>query len=511
MDEWRVGVSKADITPPLHVPELGFIPRQHRFTGVHDRLYARALALSASDGKALLISADSIGFHWSLLGDDRNFIEELRQRLYQGTQIPPENILIAATHAHSTPETLSLTPFLEAPGAREWVGSLLNVMVMAGISAWRERKPAIGYVAEGNVFGIGWSRRILSKDGKAYRRPYRPADDQVVREEDDPSLGLVLFVREDGLIVLTHFTAHPTVVQVNDQISADYPGALTHFVDANLPGCLSCLFFQGACGDVNTFYQTTSNFQDVRDYGTALACEALKHAHLIVLHHRHQWDNGKALGLLTKKRPWRCAVLTPSVIATIERRVLPPRSDLPDPQTAERSYLEALSLVGGDRWWMRSDRPLSQEEKSLGQMVLTQWNRWQTVLRAADERNRTVEVQVIALGPLALVGVSGELFVGPGNRIKASSSFPFTWVVGYANGYVGYLTDTGAFDAGGYEVSLGPWTACADGSGDIVADMAHRLLAQVRSKIKGSVDLASQRTHPTSSEMEMSARKTRGG
>ncbi len=91
-------------------------------------------------------------------------------------------------------------------------------------------------------------------------------------------------------------------------------------------------------------------------------------------------------------------------------------------------------------------------------------------------------MQVIALGEAALVGVSGELFVSPALWLKSNSPFPFTFVIGYANGYNGYLTVHGAWSQGGYEVSMGQWTLCGDGSGKIIAERALNLLLQMANR-----------------------------
>ena len=104
------------------------------------------------------------------------------------------------------------------------------------------------------------------------------------------------------------------------------------------------------------------------------------------------------------------------------------------------------------------------------------WERWRTAVRGRNEWERKVEVQVIRLGEAALVGVSGELFVAPALWLKCQSPFPFTFVIGYANGYNGYLTTQGAWAQGGYEVSMGQWALCGDGSGERVAEQALRLL-----------------------------------
>jgi hypothetical protein len=46
----RAGFGKVDVTPPLAIPYLSFYPRQTPFEGVHDRLYARAMAVELVEG-----------------------------------------------------------------------------------------------------------------------------------------------------------------------------------------------------------------------------------------------------------------------------------------------------------------------------------------------------------------------------------------------------------------------------------------------------------------------------
>jgi len=472
---WRVGVSCADITPPLHIPELGFVPRQHRFQGVHDPLFAKALAAETDDGAAIIVTADAIGFHRNLLGDDKDFIAEFRKRVSQVTGVAFDAIMLAASHAHSTPETIGLTPLREVEGAAEWVEVLLDKLVACAVSAWKERKPAKAYVSVGEVVGVSWSRRIVGKDGKVYRLPDRPPDDQVDREDYDPQLGILLFRCNDGDIVLVNFTCHPTVVQVNDFVSADYPGALMRFVESHLPNCKMCLFTQGACGDVNPVYQTTSDFDDVALYGMVLAGEVIKQVALLRLHYGHPEREGVAQ-TFRRISGWRSAELTPHITVARSEFVLPQRTDLPAPSEAEAKYREALAKVDGQIWWMRSERPLSEEEKRIGAEVRNAWERWRTALRGRNEWERRAEVKVIRLGEAALVGISGELFVSLGLSIKRSSPFPFTFVVGYANGYNGYLSPEEAWEQGGYEVSIGQWAMCGQGSGEIVMSMAERLL-----------------------------------
>lgn len=478
---WLVGVAKCQITPPLFVPELGFIPRQHRFIGVHDELYARAISVTCGEKSAIIVSADAIGFHRNLLSNG-DFVEEFREIVKRATGVPKEAIMLTATHAHSTPETIMLTPIREIQGIDGWILELLEKLAKCAISSWEERKEARAYVAVGEVVGVAWSRRILGRNGKVYRINNRPSDEDVLSEPYDKDVSVLLFRREDGDIALVNFACHPVTVQVNDLISADYPGVVTEFVEKSLPNCRLCIFIQGACGNVNPVYQTTGDFADVQNYGIAIAGEIIKQIGLIRLHFGHP-EREDIASTFRRVSGWRSSELTPKIEYISRKILLPERHDLPDVEQVEMEYRKALEEIGGENWWMRAERDLTDEEKKIGQKIRSLWDRWMTAIRGRDEKERTAEVQVIALGEAAIVGFSGELFVEPGIRVKTESPFQFTIVVGYANGYNGYLTTFGSFSQGGYEVSLGQWALCGDGSGDILADFAIKLLKEVYDKI----------------------------
>jgi hypothetical protein len=50
------------------------------------------------------------------------------------------------------------------------------------------------------------------------------------------------------------------------------------------------------------------------------------------------------------------------------------------------------------------------------------------------------------------------------------------FVVGYANGYLGYFPIQRAYDEGGYEVIQGAWSRVAPGSAERLQDLAAKLL-----------------------------------
>ncbi|MCJ7550445.1 MAG: hypothetical protein MUQ30_12270, partial [Anaerolineae bacterium] len=89
-------------------------------------------------------------------------------------------------------------------------------------------------------------------------------------------------------------------------------------------------------------------------------------------------------------------------------------------------------------------------------------------------------VQVIRVGSLALVGVPGELFSGLGRQIKEALPDCQTFIVGYANGDVGYIPDRAAYGGGGYEVTdaykyYGYPAALAPEAGEMIVRASVRL------------------------------------
>ena len=82
----------------------------------------------------------------------------------------------------------------------------------------------------------------------------------------------------------------------------------------------------------------------------------------------------------------------------------------------------------------------------------------------------------MSIGPVRWIGLPGEPFVETGLALKQAGA---TFVVGYANGYVGYLPIRRAYDEGGYEVELGNWSRVAPGSAERLQSIAERLLSRL--------------------------------
>ena len=207
----------------------------------------------------------------------------MRAEVERRTGIPGAHVLLAASHAHSTPQSTDIADLAEVfPGAGAWLEVLAGQIAEAVARAWAGRRPAVLRGTTGLCPGVAWNRRILTRDGRLVRLAARPPDDQVLKEPRDDRVPLLLVSDATSLPgdpghwrgALMGFTCHPTTVQVQPLVSADYPGVACATVERELEA-EACLFLQGACGDVGPVRATTG-FRDVAVYGRALGGEALR-------------------------------------------------------------------------------------------------------------------------------------------------------------------------------------------------------------------------------------------
>lgn len=443
----QAGTGRVDITPPLTIPYLGYEPRHAFFQGVHDPLYARAVALDDGATQVILIAADSIGYANDVLGPGRNFTAEVRRRIEERTGVPAAHIMLATTHAHSTPETANLRRLLDTPAAAPWLDVLMDQLASAAAMAFTQRQPSHIKAGTGQVVGVSRNRRVVGKEGRILAGAASTAEAERANPGAlDLQVGVLLLESRDNhtRTVLTNFACHPVTVQVQPLVSADFPGPAMHFVEQSVPHCVNSLFLQGACGNINPRRNTT-DFADVERYGLMLGGEVVK----------------VVMGLSAPDYPASAPTL-----AVASETVLLPVRDLPPREPAQQAYTAATVALAA---------AASEDER----------NRWRARQRMAEETLILIdrgaapipaEVQVIRIGDSALVALPGEPFVELGLAIKARSVASHTFVIGYANDWIGYLTTPQAWEEGGYEVSPGPWTRVGPTGGEQVVEKAVELI-----------------------------------
>ena len=196
-DALEAGAAKIDITAPVGAPLNGYGSRMGRdSTAVHDPIWARALYLDDGDTRLFLVSIDMIGI-----------MPELRARVLElATEIvPSENIILTATHTHSSQGATTrniLIRFVSGRYIPEVLEHNARGIVDAMRNAYEKRKrAALGY-AVGKQEGLSVNRRY----------PDGPVDNQV---------GVISVEDADGnpISIVTNFAAHPTSIGGDDLFS----------------------------------------------------------------------------------------------------------------------------------------------------------------------------------------------------------------------------------------------------------------------------------------------------
>jgi len=220
-----VGTVQIEITPVSSVYLAGYNVRKKPSQGVHDNLYAKSIYIENNKEKVALVSLDLVGL-------PLNIVNRIRKAVKKDVDL--DNVIIACTHTHSGPNTVS---FLNTKIDDNWFSLLPNKIVdLIKLSIKRKEQAKIG-VKKVNVFGIGKNRR-----GN--------------KEEIDPELGIIKVQDLKGTIkaIFLNFTCHGTVLDANNLlISADYPAYIYKFLSEIYPDTI-ILFTNGAAGDINIGY-----------------------------------------------------------------------------------------------------------------------------------------------------------------------------------------------------------------------------------------------------------------
>jgi len=370
------GMAKVNITPKTPIPMSGYGSRKDPFTGVHDDIFSRVVVFSDGGNKAAIIAADVIGL-------SHEFWEKFTDRLERETGIRKEFIMLAPAHNHGGPVTRVYNR-TSSPEVIAYVDEIQRKMVGAVKEAINNMKPAL--------IGAGKGECLMNINRRAFhpehgislgRNPYGPCDHEVavIRVDDT-----------DGNIVslIFNWPCHGTVTgPKNYQITGDWPGAASRYIETELGDKVIAPVTIGASGDINPLYGPHLDYvSDYRHYsygvestGIILGKEVIKVAHAI-------------------------RVSGAGSIDALQRIVtLPGKTD---------------------------DSKLQQPDTVSGSGL-------------------TIRLTVLKIGNIVLAGVSGEVFNEIGVELKKQSPYTNTFMITHCNGSSGYLITDKAYEEGGYE------------------------------------------------------------
>ncbi|MEU4723849.1 hypothetical protein AB0G06_29895 [Nonomuraea dietziae] len=426
-----VGYGSAGLTVPEGMPMGGYLDRQGPSAGTLDPLEVSAVTWSDGERRFALAVADLI-----CVNDD---LAE-RARRAAGCEL-----WLAATHTHAGPETGCVPG--GGPTPEPWLDLVADAARTAVHRAVDSERPGEGVALRGDLRGVGADRS-------------RPEAEAVVPLD-------VIAVRDGGLAgVVVVLPVHPTVLPAaNLLVSADLAGAVRRALRERLGPGVWVVVATGAAGDISTRH--TRRGQDAAELDRLGAIVADRCLDLLTDAARA--DSGgigsggsgwahEGAGRAAGGRVWGAG----SRVGTARRRIALERAAVAADAESLAADL-ARAEAEGDPASARLAR--SRVEGLRARHTPT-----------AETGAIDAEVGVARVGGLALVGLPGEPFLAVADQIAEAAPCP-TVVLGYVNGYPGYLPTADAYRRTEYEVLA---SQVAEGSAELLAATALRLLAESR-------------------------------
>lgn len=443
----RIGIAQVDITPPIGLPLMGNFRDDYLARGVHDPLRARAIVFEGQHG----IRAAVLALDVCML--DRDNVALVRRVVGSTSRVPPENVLVHATHTHSSAAPharfllgLDYEPF--RPAAEAFLVRAAHAVAVAENNL-ADASLAVGFSQEDRLV---FNRRLRRHDGttqmnwEALAPGFDPDGVVGAWGPVDPRVACVA-VERDGrpAAAMVNYALHPAILAGDNwSYSADYPGALAEALARIQGESLVTMFLNGCCGNVNHVDyrdpQQGRGFGMTQRVGSMLAAAAAE--------------------ALRMRKP-----AAGEEVAVARQRVSLPRIQISE---AERKRCESVVA-------QTAGQPLAGLVDGLPE---AHFATMRLAMHRVQDQPDEVEVMTLRVGDVAVVGLPGEVFCELGMEIRRRSCAAHTLVVELSNDAIGYLPTRESFAQGGYEVTVGS-TFYEPGAGERLVEAAIGQIAEL--------------------------------
>jgi hypothetical protein len=445
---FKAGFAERDITPAIGMEMPGGYGKVFH-DSLHDPCKVRAAVFDDGAHRVALVGLDALMV-------PRHLVVAARKSIAEKCGIPPEAVLIGASHSHSSGPTGMVQPG-EFDHAGRLVKSLAyeksscadagyldrvrDEVIAAVVEADRRRAGARCGVGTGVEDQVASNRRFRMKNGLSFTHPGKGNPDIVDPAGPiDPRVGVIGAWTPGGKLLgcVVNYACHATTNPGG--ISANW----IYYLEQTIRGALGAeavvVFLQGDSGDI-TQVDNRSPFDErpgedsARFVGGRIGAEAVK----VLL----SMAAGSLAPLDARSKTLRIA-----------RRV-------PDPERLKR----CVELAQKDPQEIGESEYTFAKEIVLLDAIL------------AREPVAEVEVQAIQVGPAVFLSNPGETFCQFGLDLQAASPFPFTFPVELANGCAGYIPTEEALGehGGGYETRLTSYSNLEPRAGRLMSDAALEL------------------------------------
>ncbi|HYF52408.1 MAG TPA: hypothetical protein VEJ63_23580, partial [Planctomycetota bacterium] len=400
----------------------------------------------------------------------RGLVMAARERIEKRCQIPGANVMIVASHTHSGGPLFGFltADFSDAPKEVRKLAVDESVVIDPVYQEWAIAQIATAVAQadhqkadvklsfdSGRACGVAFNRRFKMKNGRVYTHPGKGNPDIVAPAGpvDDEVAVLGIWNDQRLLGCIVNFACHATVSPGG--ISADWIYYLEQTIRGVFGGDVVVLFQSGAAGDVTQVDNQTRREDEFGEYwarvvGGTVGAEAVRL-------------------LSTARAREENALAATSTLLKIPRR-LPSAKRLAH---AKKVVANPPKESAANEWAAGAAATEFVMSKEL--LVLDYIASRQPVV--------DVEIQALQVGASLWIANPSEFFAELGLRIKRESPFPRTQVVTLANGGVGYVPTSDAFEpqGGGYETVLTSYSNLVTSAGDTIASESVRLARQFKS------------------------------
>jgi len=428
----RAAATAVNIEVSDSLPIGGWITPRYT-SGADAPIRAQSIVITDGKTKVCLGSCDVTYLH-------RNILDEIGHEIEAKYGIPFNNILLGATHSHGSPVQTDWSD----KKADQTFNLAIRKAILESVGQANEKLKDAGmdlYFALGNAT-IGQNSRLIMEDGFilwvptiykfGYNRPTGPYD---------PQLPVLAFKDKQGKLeamLFNHSTHNINMPNPVPSRSPSFYGTASQEIEKELGGTV--VFLPGAFGSTHVFDDCPTEERVYR------ITQGIKKAYSKV-------EKRNINQLVSVKKEFEFKIRT---------------FNEDEQQKAVADYC--------NRWLKESIYWHAEPEP-----IIKAFQNGRRHIAELQGKSQKSWIQVILVGDIAFVGVPGELFAELGMEIKRRSPYRYTYVVGIANDYIGYVPDDEAFDLGGYQT----WATRAyseRGTGELIVNQAVELLDSLYNK-----------------------------
>lgn len=442
---FRVGYARTDITPERSVPLAGFGNTSMRMsTDIQRRLYATSVAMQDPEGNTVVLIA------WDIITLAGNFAK-IVSSVSEATGLPADHIVVSCSHTHAGPDPSSSEPSLleyveqiAIPMACEAAKLSLQDLKTAELTAGSVETENLNFVKhyqntdeEGNVYYFGDNFGTAVYD-----------DTTQHTSEIDETMHVLKIAREgEKDIIMTNWRAHPLLdgSASTYSVSSDFIGSFRQAMELQM--ACEFVYFQGAAGNNNstTRLDKERRTTDTAEYGALLAGYVMDCLE----------NNMKPVqtGLIQTRQ-----TMLESRINHTTDEIYHNAKAVQAVWTATNNYQEAVAAGGNSG-------------------IRSPYQANAIVSRQAKPDVVPSELNAIVIGDLAFISAPNELFDVLSVMVEEGSPYEFTWCLGFANAYTGYIPSAYGWQYTSYESDVS-WFE--PGTGEIMVECFLSMLQDIK-------------------------------